>query len=96
MSDLADNCFSVWRNKAKEDAINKQKQNEFLDEEEAALLEMPDCVWRCDKQRHGNWEGKLGFWFNEPSLQYLESSGRKPRPYLEYSALDDKKDGRSM
>lgn len=88
VSDLADNCFSVWRNKAKEEIADKMKRHEHLTEKELMQLEMPDCVWRCDKQRHGNWEGKLGFWFDEPSLQYLESSSRKVKPYLEFSILN--------
>lgn len=88
VSDLADNCFSVWRNKAKEELVDKLKRNECLSEKELANLEMPDCILRCDKQRHGSWEGKLGFWFHEPSLQYLESSNRKPKPYLDFSILN--------
>ena len=84
VSDLADNCFSVWRNKAKEDALEKRRCNILLTDKERSLLDMPDCIWRCDKQRHGNWEGKVGFWFDEPSLQYLESRTSRPRPYLEH------------
>ncbi len=88
VTDLADSCFSVWRNKAKEDVNEKQKRNEMLTDKEMDLLNAPDCLWRCDKQRNGDWEGKLAFWFDKASLQYLESSSRKPKPYLEFSCLE--------
>lgn len=88
VTDLADSCFSVWRNKAKEDVLEKQKRNEILTDKQMDLLDAPDCIWRCDKQRNGDWEGKLAFWFDKASLQYLESSSRKPKPYLEFSCVE--------
>lgn len=32
----------------------------------------PDTVVVCDKQREGEWEGKIGLWFNPQSLQFSE------------------------
>ncbi len=89
ISDLSDNCFSVWRNKAKEKAAHKQQQNIMLSEKEMETLKKPDCLWFCDKQRHGDWEGGLAFWFDLPSYQYLESEGRKPKPFVKYSCLEN-------
>ena len=89
ISDLADNCFSVWRNKAKEHAVQKQSQGYSLTEKEALNLDKPDGLWICDKQRHGDWEGGLAFWFDLPTYQYLESEGRKPKPFVNYSCLLD-------
>jgi len=87
ISDLADNCFSIWRNKAKEKAVQKQNEGYSLTDKEFASLDKPDCLWFCDKQRHGDWEGSLSFWFNVPTYQYLESEGRKPKPFVNYSCL---------
>jgi len=58
ITDLADNVYSVWRNKKKE-----------AGEADAAAM---DAVLACDKQRHGEWEGSLALWFDRQSFQYLE------------------------
>ncbi len=31
-----------------------------------------------DKQRNGEFEGKVGFWFDPESMQYLEHAGQQP------------------
>jgi twinkle protein len=83
VTDLADNCFSVWRNKAKENEIRIMKaKNEPLSE----VLKKPDCLWICDKQRNGDWEGKLPFWFDAKSYQYLESQNGRAINYVDYSS----------
>ena len=78
ITDLADNCFSIWRNKDKERLIQKQASGSVLTEKELEKINFPDCLWSCDKQRNGDWEGKLGFWFHSASLQYLASLGQRP------------------
>jgi twinkle protein len=60
ISDQVDNVFTVWRNKRKE----AERQNGQTDESK------PDAVLVCDKQRHGEWEGRVGLWFNPESLSY--------------------------
>ncbi|WP_412758184.1 toprim domain-containing protein [Legionella bozemanae] len=86
LSDLADNCFTIWRNKEKESLSQKQNNGIPLTPNELKLLEDSDCWWCCDKQRNGEWEGKLGFWFERSSLQYLENPNQKPMRYVEYSS----------
>jgi twinkle protein len=54
ISDLVDNCVSVWRRKEHEE-------------------EKPDAVLTIDKQRHGEWEGKIGLWFDAASQSFKES-----------------------
>lgn len=83
ITDLADNCFTVWRNKAKEDAINQAVAKGQTPSDE--LLRKIDCLWICDKQRNGEWEGKLGFWFHPNSFQYLNHVSQKPVQYVHYS-----------
>lgn len=58
IGDLADNLFSVWRNKKKETGENPDG---------------PDAILNCDKQRHGEWEGALTLAFDRESFQYLDT-----------------------
>lgn len=82
ISDLADNCFTIWRNKKKEDDIRKLNNTEIPD----SLLDKPDCLLLCDKQRNGEWEGKLYFWFNKDSLQYLGNRHHRPIQVVGFSS----------
>lgn len=91
ITNLADNCFVVWRNKSKEDKMNQlaREKNEIDEEEYAAaykeLSEKPDAFLSCDKQRNGDWEGKIWLGYDKASMQYLNSVGQKPRRYVQYS-----------
>lgn len=58
ITDMVDNVFIVWRNKKAERGDNKDQK--------------PTAMLKCDKQRNGEWEGLLGFWFHPESMQYLE------------------------
>ena len=57
--------FIVWRNKIAERENNGE----------------PTCVLACEKQRNGEFEGKLGFWFDIDSQQYLEVASELPAKY---------------
>jgi twinkle protein len=85
ISDLADNCFSIWRNKAKEEAKRLTAQGFTLNAKQKDELKTFDCLLACDKQRNGDWEGKIGLWFDPGSFQYLNSEGQKPSPYVNFS-----------
>ena len=86
ISDLADNCFTVWRNKYKESLKQLEATGGELESGEAKYLRnASDCKWCCDKQRNGDWEGVFSFWFDEPSLQYLGKGEDKPVRIVEYS-----------
>lgn len=89
ITDLADNCFAVWRNKKKEETAQMQLTRIALNSDQSKKLEECDCVWRCDKQRNGDWEGKLGFWFDPASLQYLNQENQRPIQLVEYSVLNN-------
>lgn len=82
ISDLADTVINVWRNKIKEEKIENPKEDDDLSELEEKY---PDTVLICDKQRNGDWEGKIGLWFCKYTKQYLNSSGEKPRPFINFS-----------
>lgn len=87
ITDLADNCFTVWRNKPKERALGKLEKGEALTDKEQEKINMPDCLWCCDKQRDGDWEGNLSFWYDAPSFQYLSYESQKPQRIVQYSCL---------
>jgi twinkle protein len=69
ITDQVDNVISVWRNKVKEKA---REDGKAVSEGE------PDALLICDKQRHGEWEGKIGLWFHKDSMQYVGISGEDP------------------
>ena len=87
ISDLADNCFTIWRNKYKEELLQCQASGVVLKPKELEYLNGADCKWCCDKQRNGDWEGRFGFWFHTQSLQYLASTNQKPIRYVDYSKV---------
>lgn len=79
ITDLADSCFSVWRNKLKEEGKDTDVQY--------------DAILRCDKQRNGEWEGSIGLYFDVESNQYMEHENDQPKrfdfqSYVEESMVD--------
>lgn len=70
ITDLADNVFSVWRNRGKEQAQDQGDHNK--DAEEDALLIV------C-KHRHGDWEGRIKLWFDRRSQTYLQGPNDQPK-----------------
>ena len=65
--DQVDQCFTVWRNKKKEQTKQAGKE---VDEK------MPDAFVVCDKNRHGDWEGKVSLFYNPGACSYSEHPGR--------------------
>lgn len=72
ITDLVDNVFIVWRNKAKESAIRMGEEYSPDD---------PDCLLILDKQRHGETEGRYRLFFDRASMQYLEDRHDQPKHY---------------
>lgn len=75
ITDMADNVFTLWRNKPKEE---KAERGEMDDKTRG----QPDALLVCDKQRHGEWEGRVALWFNKRTLQYVGRDTRQPIDYL--------------
>jgi twinkle protein len=68
IADQVDNVVMIQRNKRKEAAREKGEADDS-----------PDVFVNVCKQRHGNYEGTLGFWFDGASGTYCErSNGRQP------------------
>lgn len=72
VADQVDNVFIVWR--------NKKKQFEAQTGSEVDPSE-PDALLVCEKQRHGEWEGKVALWYHAPSMQYVEREGYRPQVF---------------
>jgi len=64
ITDQADNVITVFRNKKKEQ-----------DAERGVATSDPDCWLICDKQRNGEWEGRIGLWLNKIRFAFTESEG---------------------
>lgn len=65
ISDQAHNVMMVWQNKAKKAKLEAHPMDVTLGDE-------PDAIISCEKQRNGDWEGKLKFWFHGPSLRFCD------------------------
>lgn len=83
VTDLADNCFVIWRNKIKERKLQDEPNNE--DQQKR-----PDAILICEKQRNGEWEGKIPLWFHRDSFQFISGSGDRPHRYVRYSKMENK------
>lgn len=75
ISDMADNVFGVWRNRAKERAVQDGSATDAQHAE-------PDTVLSVEKQRHGDWEGRVLLWFHKGTLQYVGENTRDTIPFL--------------
>lgn len=80
ITDLADNVFSVWRNRGKELAQDEGRHDK--DNDEDALLIV------C-KHRHGEWEGRIRLWFDRRSQTYLQSATEQPKAMRMLAETDE-------
>ncbi|MGB4227393.1 MAG: DnaB-like helicase C-terminal domain-containing protein [Candidatus Dechloromonas phosphoritropha] len=80
ITDLADNVFSVWRNKCKEEA--QEKGDHGKDAEADALLIV------C-KHRHGEWEGRIQLWFDRSSQTYQQAATDQSRAMRLFAENDE-------
>lgn len=73
ITDQVDNCITVWRNKKKEGLIAK-----------GVSCDEPDALMIVDKQRHGEWEGRIALWFDRASQQYVASPTGRPMDLMSF------------
>ena len=84
MTDLADNCMTVWRNKRKESALETmQAKGEPIPDD---VRRQPDAMLICEKQRNFDWEGKINLWYHRDSMQFVESGLGGPQELMEFRA----------
>lgn len=66
------NILTIWRNRKHEEALAAVK----TDIERQDLLEQPGVVLNVAKQRNGDFEGKIGLWFDQVTYRYASSHDR--------------------
>lgn len=76
IADQVDQFLTVWRNKRKEAVAEKELRDHG--EVSADTLETPDTLLICDKNRHGEWEGRINLWRHADSLQFTSDKRRQP------------------
>ncbi len=74
IADQVDNVFIVWRNKAKEE---KRAEAERIGADFDESRE-PDALLVCEKQRNGEWEGRIQLWWDAASMS-LRGTPERPR-----------------
>lgn len=74
ISDQVANVITVWQNKPKRAAL-EQNPNDI------AELAKPDALITVEKQRNGEWEGRLMMWFHEASLRFCDDRITPVEPY---------------
>lgn len=80
------NIIILWRNRKLEELIKAAKD----DEEREKLSEKPTVLLNVSKQRNGDFEGKIGLWFDIDSYQYQSSHDRSAwkRNYIRHSDIE--------
>lgn len=73
IADQVDNVFVVWRNKKKQFTLQAGGEVKVTD---------PDSMLICEKQRNGEWEGRIALWFDKGSMQYVGAPNERPSQFV--------------
>ena len=76
ITDQVDQILTVWRNKKKHEKLR-------INAADPEWVDSPDALLVCDKNRHGQWEGKVALWHHDKSLQYTPDKRNMPIPLLD-------------
>jgi len=79
ITNMADNVYIVWKDKKKEHEKNKP---EF--DRDMRIMDNPDHILTIDKQREGEWEGRVSLWFDPKSLQFTQFKENITKNYRQY------------
>lgn len=74
ISDQAHNVVMVWANKAKKTKLDQQPNDE-------EALAQPDALVIVDKQRNGQFEGRVKLWVDEASMRFCDDRISAIEPY---------------
>lgn len=72
ITDQASNVITVWSDRKKAQAIATGQAYDSL---------KPDALITVEKQRNGEWEGRLMYWFNAPGLRFIPDRLDPCNPY---------------
>lgn len=78
------NIITIMRNRQLEDDIRKLEMRGASEQELAPHREKPGVIMNIAKQRNGDFEGKVGLWFDQETYRYYSSHerGMWSREYL--------------
>jgi twinkle protein len=74
ISDQAHNVITVWANKPKKAALDRNPHD-------TKMLDEPDMAVTVEKQRNGEWEGRLSLWFHALSMRFCDDRSSPVEPY---------------
>jgi len=74
ISDQAHNIITVWSNKAKKAKLDANPND--MD-----ALNQPDAAVTVEKQRNGEYEGRLKLWFDPASFRFADDRTTRIEPY---------------
>lgn len=74
ISDQSSNVITVWSNKPKKAKLDN-------DPNDAGALDQPDALVTVEKQRNGEYEGRLKLWWDERSLRFMNDRTSPVEPY---------------
>ncbi|GGE36235.1 hypothetical protein GCM10007276_12140 [Agaricicola taiwanensis] len=74
------NIVTVWRDRKREEALGKAQS----EDERKEIEEKPGVMMNIAKQRNGDFEGKIGLWFDQASYRYASGPDRGiwPKKYI--------------
>lgn len=75
ISDQCHNVVTVWANKAKAAKLQQQPGDE-------ESLAQPDAMVTVEKQRNGEFEGRLKLWFSGDSMRFSDERHTAVEPYV--------------
>ncbi len=75
ISDQCPNVITVWANKAKAAKLETNPHD-------MALQAEPDALVSVEKQRNGEFEGRVKLWFHKPSLRFMDDRLTPCEPYV--------------
>jgi twinkle protein len=83
------NIISMYRNRDLEDDIRKLEAQQMFEQAEK-LKETPGVILNVAKQRNGDFEGKIGLWFDQANYRYYSSHDKSlwGRRYINLSSVN--------
>lgn len=89
----AANILSIWRNRKREDELTFEERDgvKLTDIELDEVREKPGVIFNVAKQRNGDFEGKIGLWFDQKSYRYYCERDYNPldRQYIQLSSVPE-------
>lgn len=80
ISDQVSNVITIWQNKPKRAAVEK-------DPNDVVKLAEPDALVTIEKQRNGSWEGRNQMWFDDRCLRFCDTRLTQCDPYSMMEAI---------